>query len=232
LTDAPTALITGSNRGLGRGIAEALYRGGYQLISLNRTVTGEGWLGELPCDLSRPDQIEAAGAVLRESVDRLDVCVLNAAVRRLGSLERLSATDWETSLSVNLSSAVYLIQQTLPQVRAAQGTYVVVGSHAATRFFEGGAAYSASKAGLRAVVETLLLEERPRGVRAMLLSPGAIANRPDDVSAAKMSPASIGDLICRLISAPGLDVTIGEIEVRPTVLEPALITGIDRLQSV
>jgi 3-oxoacyl-[acyl-carrier protein] reductase len=226
------AVVTGSNRGLGHGIAAALRAQNHRIVSLNRTLSGEPWLGEMRCDLACPDQIDDVTRHLRSTLHGIDVCVLNAAVRRLAPIEALTRADWNASLAVNLSSVFQVIQATLPLVRAARGIYVVIGSHAASRYFEGGVAYSATKAALHAVVETLLLEERPHGVRAVLVSPGAIANRDGDRSEAKMKASSIGEVVTWLVTRTPADIAVGEIELRPAVLEPAGVTGIERLQRV
>jgi len=226
------ALLTGTNRGAGHGIAAALHAAGFRLISLNRTIRGCPWLGEIECDLSDATSIAAAMAKVADRADRLDVCVLNAAIRRLAPIGELRADDWLESVATNLTAPFLLTKATLPAVRKARGLYVFVGSHAATRFFEGGAAYCGTKAGLKALVEILLLEERAAGVRAVLVSPGAIANRPDDFSPAKISPESLGSMVTDLILRPPEDIVVGEIELRPAVLKDPPVAGISRLQSV
>lgn len=229
---ARVALITGTNRGTGRGIARALCDSGYRIISLNRTVTGEEWLGEIRCDLLDPGALDQALARVAEAAPRLDLCVLNAAVRRLAPVAAMPVADWRASVEINLTAPFLITRATLPAVRRARGLYVFVGSHAATRFFEGGSAYSATKAALKALVEALLLEERAAGVRAVLISPGAIANRAADESTAKMSPLSVGRIIADVALRTPADVAVGEIELRPAVLSEPLVTGMSRLQSV
>jgi NAD(P)-dependent dehydrogenase (short-subunit alcohol dehydrogenase family) len=160
------------------------------------------------------------------------VCVFNAAIRRLAPIGELGADDWLESVATNLTAPFLLTKATLPAVRRARGLYVFMGSHAATRFFEGGAAYCGTKAGLKALVEILLLEERTAGVRAVLVSPGAIANRPDDFSPTKISPESLGSMVTDLILRTPEDIVVGEIELRPAVLKEPPVAGMSRLQSV
>ncbi|WP_242905069.1 SDR family oxidoreductase [Actinomadura terrae] len=231
-TRTPTALVTGTNRGTGRGIAEALRDSGWNVLSLNRTLTGESWLGEIECDLADPGDIDRALAEVGERVDRLDACVLNAAVRRLHPVASLPLPELRESVAVNLMAPFHIAQSALPLVRAAGGLYVFVGSHAGTRFFEGGAAYCMTKSTLRALVEVLLLEERRNGVRAVLVSPGAIANRPGDGSPLKMSARSVGRFVEQLITRTPADIAVGEVEIRPARLDPQGALGLDRLQHV
>jgi NAD(P)-dependent dehydrogenase (short-subunit alcohol dehydrogenase family) len=136
------------------------------------------------------------------------------------------------SVLVNLIAPFRLTQATLPLLRRTGGVLVFMGSHAGTRFFEGGAAYCATKAALKALVEVLLLEERPQGVRTVLVSPGAIANRAYDDSVMKMSVQSVGRFVAKLITEVPSDIAVGEIEIRPARLASPTVTGLDRLQSV
>jgi NAD(P)-dependent dehydrogenase (short-subunit alcohol dehydrogenase family) len=230
--DRPLALITGSNRGTGLAIAVELARRGYRIASLNRSLREEPWLGEERCDLADPEAVRAAVHGLLERHGRLDVCVTSAVVRELAPIAKLEPAAWERALAVNLSSVLYLIQSTLPTIRRTHGIYVFLGSHAATRFFETGAAYSATKAALKALVETLLLEERPHGVRATLISPGAIANLPDDDSAYKMATASVARCVGVLAQDLPRDMVTGELEIRPSRLPRPKVFGLDRLQFV
>lgn len=223
------ALITGTNRGTGLAIATALRDQGYRIASLNRTLRDEPWLGERQCDLADPDALaDAVADVLMESGGRLDVCVANSVVRHLSSIAVLTREEWDSSLAVNLSSVLRLIQRTLPAVRAARGLYVVMGSHAGQHFFEGGVAYSATKAALKAVVETLLIEERVNHVRATLLSPGAIANLPGDDSDHKMAMSSVAECVRTIVGLPP-DAVVGELELRPSSPLPNASYGLDRL---
>jgi 3-oxoacyl-[acyl-carrier protein] reductase len=227
-----TALLTGTNRGTGLAIAEELHRRGYRVVAINRTLGGQPWLIEVQCDLVDHAALERAVEIIMAAYGRLDICVFNAVVRRLGRLAELERAAWSDMIAVNVLSVVSLIRSTLPAMRANRGKYVIMGSHAGSHYFEGGAAYSATKAALKAVVETLLLEERANGVRATLVSPGAIANRDTDDSAYKMAPASVARLVGILAQEQPEDLVVGDIEIRPSRLRESEITGLDRLQHV
>ncbi|GGM54068.1 short-chain dehydrogenase [Longimycelium tulufanense] len=230
-TTPRTALVTGGNRGTGRAIVERLEVAGTQVWQLNRTPCGAGER-ELICDLS---DVDAVDRLVRRVVDasggRLDLLVANAADRYFARVSDLDAHRWSQALTVNLSSILVAVRAALPALRAAHGTVVLMGSHAGTRFFEEGVSYCAAKAAMKAVCEVLLLEERPHGVRTCLVSPGAIANLDGDTSKFKMAPASVAEFLAWLASAPA-DVAVGEIEMRPAVLPPPVVTGLDRLQAV
>nr|AKA87339.1 short-chain dehydrogenase [Streptomyces antibioticus] len=230
--DHPVALLTGTNRGSGRSIARELHARGYRIFSLNRTLTGEEWLHEERCDLADPEQIRGGVARVLATAGRLNVCVSNAVDRVLDPIADMRWEDWDRSLAVNLSANFHLTQAVLPALRSGDGLIVFMGSHAATRYFEGGAAYSAAKAALSAFVETLLMEERNNGVRACLVSPGAIANLDGDVDPHKMTTHAVAKAVVSIIADFPRDLLVGEMEIRPAALPERPVTGIDRLLHV
>lgn len=228
----PGALVTGANRGTGLAIARELHRRGYRVAALNRTPLGADWLHEVRCDLTVPGSVDTAVAEALARLGRLDACVASAVVRRLGPVTALDPHAWDESVAVNLTSVFRLVRATLPAIRASAGSYVVMGSHAGTRFFEGGAAYSATKAALKALVETLLLEERAHGVRATLVNAGAIANRHGDDVPYKMATASVAHWVGALVQDQPRDLAVGEVEIRPARLPAPQVAGLARLQHV
>ncbi len=226
------ALVTGANRGTGLAIAVELRRRGYRVAALNRTPAQQDWLYEVICDLADPCALDRAVAQVLDAFGRLDSCVMNAVVRRFAPISELSSEAWDESVAVNLTAALRLVQATLPALRASSGSYVIIGSHAGTRFFEGGFAYSVTKGALKALVETLLLEERPNGVRSTLVSPGAIANEAGDETPHKMTTESVARCVGHLVQDQPADLVYGDVEIRPAVLGTPQTVGLDRLQYV
>ncbi|MET8759448.1 SDR family NAD(P)-dependent oxidoreductase [Lentzea sp. NPDC004782] len=223
------ALVTGANRGTGFAIATRLEEAGMSVWRLNRTATGHE--REIVVDLSDVDGVESAVGRVVDRAGRLDLLVPNAVDRYFAPVAEFDTKEWEQALTVNLTSVLVAVRAALPALRASRGQIVLMGSHAGTRFFEQGVSYCATKAALKAVCEVLLLEERPRGVRTSLVSPGAIANLDGDRSEFKMSTDSVAAHVAWLATAPR-DAVVGEIELRPSELPVPLLTGLDRLQAV
>jgi NADP-dependent 3-hydroxy acid dehydrogenase YdfG len=227
-----TVLLTGANRGTGRAMAETLHAAGWRVGALGRTPARLPWLRETHCDLRYPEQVGRAVDRAAVAAGGLDAIVVNGVVRSLGTIASLPLVQWRQAVDVNLTSAVAMIQAALPHLRAGGGHIVLMGSHAGSRFFEGGAAYCATKAALRAIAEVLLLEERAHGVRTTLVSPGAIANLPGDDSPLKMTASSVAEAVRWVLEAPK-DLVVGELELRPSRLtDTPAVSGLDRLQSV
>lgn len=224
------ALVTGANRGTGRGIRDRLTTDGFQVHCLNRRSCPDH-TDPLTADFADGQAVyDAARAVLAD-VPGLDLLVLNAVTRSLGTLDALAPADWDSAVAVNLTANVRIIQAALPALRAAGGHIVLMGSHAGDRPFEGGVAYCATKAALRSIAEVLLMEERPRGVRTTLLNPGAIRNFDDDFAETKMSVESVASVVSWVASTPP-DTVLGEVELRPARLGTPPATGFERLQHV
>lgn len=222
-------LLSGANRGLGHAIACKFHQEGWLVAALNRTPCHADWMHEFPCDLRHAAAIPGA---FEEAVSRLgglDACICNAATRRLASVETMARLDWDESVAVNLSAVFALTQLAIPYLRRSQGHLVVVGSQAGEHFFEGGAAYCATKAALKALAEVVLLETRVDGMRTTLLSAGAISNRPLANDGWKISPDQVAGFLFALVSAPP-GAFASEIELRPAFPPASPIRGMQRLQ--
>jgi NAD(P)-dependent dehydrogenase (short-subunit alcohol dehydrogenase family) len=226
-------LVTGASRGVGEAVSARLAESGWRVWNLSSTATAasDAAVTHVRCDLRDPADVEAGVAAVLADAGHLDAVVANAAYRGFGRISTIDPQEWDAAIAVNLTSVAQLVRLTIATLRATGGQIVLVGSHAADRHFEAGGAYCASKAGLKALAEVLLLEERPHGVRTSLLSPGAIANEPGDESPAKISLATIAHVVQQLLELPA-DAVVGELEVRPSYLDPGPVTGLDRLQAV
>lgn len=167
-----TALITGASEGLGRALALSLAHDGWELvIDARRPEPLEAMAEEaraagatvhaLPGDVADPSHRDALVAAA-EATGSLDLVVANAGTlgpTPLPPVAELSLPDLDQTLRINTVAQVGLIQRTLPALRAATGTVVVVTSDAAVEGYEGWSAYGASKAALEQVAHILGAEE-------------------------------------------------------------------------
>lgn len=162
------ALITGCNRGLGKGIRDALLKEGYRVYGLNRTITNERIENyfEIECDISKIDNVVAA----KEKINKLDLLVINAGIRRFEKIEDMRIQDWEDSVNTNLNGAFYVLKVMMENIRMASGDIIIVGSHSEKYTFEEGGAYCSTKLALRGLAECLREEIRYDDVRVSYLS--------------------------------------------------------------
>ena len=176
-------LLTGSSRGLGRQIAEAVLAAGHRLVATARRPEALADLAErygrqvLPValDVTDPDAAKAAVAVGVEAFGRLDVVVNNAGYANLASVEDISLTDFREQIDANLFVVVNVTKAALPVLRAqGDGRIIQVSSIGGRLATAGLAAYQAAKWAVGGFSEVLAREVGPLGIKVTVLEPGGM----------------------------------------------------------
>jgi NAD(P)-dependent dehydrogenase (short-subunit alcohol dehydrogenase family) len=183
--DRGWCLVTGASRGIGRAVADAASAAGFGVIGWARTKpegvatfkagVAPGSFVWQQVDVADPEAVAAACLELRAAGIGLAALVLNAGLGRWRSVEETPLQEWRQTLSVNLDGTLHTLQGAAPLL-ARDAAPIVVGllSDSALFAFANRAAYSASKAGMRALLETARLELREQGVRFTLLYPSRV----------------------------------------------------------
>jgi NAD(P)-dependent dehydrogenase (short-subunit alcohol dehydrogenase family) len=183
------ALVTGANRGIGLGIAQALAREGCNLVitgrderslikaraELEKLQPGKSNLQVLAqsCDVRSPDSVDYLFALVRGLRKPLDILINNAGVAHPHrTVAELPYPSWMEVVDTNLNG-LFLITQAALAVMKRGSTIVNNLSIAAERVFAGSAAYTASKHGALGFTNALREELRPKGIRVVALMPGA-----------------------------------------------------------
>ena len=233
------ALVTGASSGLGRATALALARAGAAVGLVARSATdlqvvaddiaeSGGRSASVPADLADPAQINAAVDQTRSELGPIGVVVNAAGTDVPAPIEKLSVSDWDRVLDVNLRAPYLLAQAVFPDMRRlGRGTIVIVGSVAGRRGWPEAAAYCSSKFGLTGLTQVLNAEGRAHHIRSCLLYPGAMDTNwgvwnPDDRSSGNLSrpvaeslPADhVADLITWICAAPA-EMVVNEATVTP-----------------
>ncbi len=231
------AVVTGAGSGVGRAVVLRLAREGWSVAligrsseSLDETIrlsgTVKGKLITFPCDIGDQHAVaEVASRVERSLGD--PTALVNSAGTNIPkrSLDVLSPEDFDALMQTNLHGAFYFVHAFLPALRrAGGGTIVNILSDAAmTANAKAGAAYSASKFGVRGLTQSINLEQRQHGIRACGIFPGDINTplldrRPVPPSAEQrqqmLQPEDVADCVMLAISLPGRAV-VEELLVRP-----------------
>lgn len=136
-------------------------------------------------DVGEPDGAARAVEEAVATLGRLDGLVLNAGIITPGRVGDLSAEEWEAMLRVNLTGAFLIARTALPHLLQANGSVVSVASVAALRASEGMSAYSASKAGMVMLTQSLAVDYGPQGLRANVVCPGWTATEMADAEMAE-----------------------------------------------
>ncbi len=184
-----TALVTGSNRGIGRALAVALAAGGADVLAgvreLDRAHDLEGLpnLRPVHVDLSTRDSIEASVAELGPEAARVEVLVNNAGVFSGGLLERQPLERIYELLQVNLAGPIHLTRLLLPEMlRRGSGKIVNNASIVGHAPFPGATAYAASKTGLHGFTESLRRELDETDLTVLeLITPGVDTDMMEEV---------------------------------------------------
>lgn len=176
------ALVTGAASGIGKACVESLLARGAAVVALdlNPDISGlfqrPDVLG-LHCDVTSPQQIEAALDRGVATFGGLDLLVLNAGIFPGG--ERVAALDddaWRRVMQVNVDANLTLLRETHPLLKLALrgGRVVIIGSKNVPAPGPGAAAYSASKAALTQLARVVALEWGADGIRVNTLHPNAV----------------------------------------------------------
>ena len=172
------ALVTGASRGIGRAVAQSLAQNGLELGLASRSGDDLGLDGVVaqPCDVRRPDQVEAIVSATVERFGRLDILVANAGVGAYGSFLDLLPDQLEEMVDVNVKGTLYAVRAALPHLlESGEADIVTVASEAGRRGLPLEAVYCASKFAQVGFTRALDHELRERGVRCTNVCPGGVA---------------------------------------------------------
>ncbi|WP_426486246.1 SDR family NAD(P)-dependent oxidoreductase [Flavobacterium sp. 2] len=179
--------ITGASSGIGKAMAFEWARLGYKVVLSSRRkelldkVADEIRLsgGEalvIPCDIMEETAIETAVQQIIETWGRMDVVVANAGFGVFGSVEKLTAKDWNRQLQGNVIGLALTIKYALPYLKKNNGRIGLVGSVAAYLPNPNIGAYGASKAAVHSIGLTMQVELMGTGVSCTTLHPGFVAS--------------------------------------------------------
>lgn len=170
-----TAVVTGGASGIGLGVVRALFRDGWQLAIIDLDPAGAAVAEEVGglavlAEVTRPDQLASAFAVIAERFGRIDGLVNSAGINRTGPAQTLPAELWQRVIDVDLSGTFYACQAAYPHLRDG-GAIVNLASTMAVRARPGRIPYAAAKAGVMAVTRGLAVEWADRGIRVNAVAP-------------------------------------------------------------
>jgi len=185
--ETKNAVVTGASSGIGRSIAYALAKRGFNLFLLGRN---EAKLGESKrqleqmsssvqsvfCDLSSADDIYRTAESIRDSVQGIDILIHSAGSIILGKLEAVTDAEFDQQFSVNTRAPFLLTRSLLPAIKKQRGQIVFLNSSIAQQKARANlGAYAGSKYALRAIADSLREEVNADGVRVLSVYPGRTA---------------------------------------------------------
>lgn len=173
-------LITGSTQGIGKALAMAFVKAGYQvcvhcskdLEKAERVRDEIGAHQAVVCDLSNMDEVNA----LYEKTGAVDCLILNASVQYKEFWQDITDETFDRQFDINVKSTLKLMQAYYPAMKEKGfGRIITVGSVNQYRQHGELAVYSATKCAVMKLVEVIAKQVAPFGVTVNNVSPGAIA---------------------------------------------------------
>lgn len=169
-------LVTGGSRGIGLACARAFVAAGERVaVTYREKPPADDALFALRCDVTAPDDVEAAFAAVEDRWGPVEVLVANAGITRDTLLLRMGEDAWRDVIETNLTGAWRVAKRAAGRmVRARSGRIVFVSSVVALSGSAGQANYAASKAGLVGLARSLARELASRNITVNVVAPGAI----------------------------------------------------------
>lgn len=177
------ALVTGSSRGIGRAVAIALARDGYEVIlhgagnlakaeEAKSLIEKDGGKAEiLMADLSDPSETKK----LADKMGKVDALILNASMQFRNRWDAITLEETEKQLNCNFVSSLMLIQAAVPYMKeCGRGRIVTVGSVQEAKPHPDMLVYSASKAAQTNMMRSLSLQLAASGITVNNIAPGVI----------------------------------------------------------
>jgi len=199
LLEGKTALITGANKGIGRGIALTFAAHGANVafsdlaynddsIALEKDLAALGVKAKgYASDASSFTDSEKLVNDVIADFSGIDILVNNAGITRDGLLLRMSEKDWDLVMNINLKSVFNLTKAVQKEmIRQRSGSIINMSSVVGIEGNSGQSNYSASKAGIIAFSKSVAMELGSRSIRCNAIAPGFIATEmtaklPDEV---------------------------------------------------
>ena len=186
--DNKIALVTGSAKGIGKGIALVLAEKGASIVLNDITLNPE--LEELArqirtmgrevlviaADVSKKEEVNAMFSTLKNHFGRLDILVNNAGISQNKNIFEIELDDWHHVINTNLTSA-FLCAKAAMQLMQTQryGRIINISSVVAERgSINGHVHYTSSKSGLVGLTKTLARTGAPLGINVNAVAPGLI----------------------------------------------------------
>lgn len=188
-------LITGSARGLGRHIAEAVLTAGHRLVATARDTSRlsdlQARYGEqirvAALDVTDAKAAQAAVQLALSAFGRLDVLVNNAGFGHIAPFEQTADEDFRAQIDANFYGVVNLTRAALPAMRAQRSGHIInissVGGRTGT---PGLSAYQSAKWAVGGFTEVLAQEVTPLGIKVISLEPGGMRTDWGDIAGSRL----------------------------------------------
>ncbi len=235
--------ITGASSGIGASCAEQFARQGAKLVLAARRTERLTSLAEelrkkysvevhtLQLDVRKREDVKSALSTLPEPWKKISVLVNNAGLASgLSPIQEGDVDDWEKMIDTNIKGLLYVTRAVVQgMIERGEGHIINIGSIAAYQFYPNGNVYSATKAAVNALTNTMRLDLHGTGIRVSTIDPGLVETEfsivrfhGDKVRADRtyegmtpLTPDEIADAVLYCATHP-LHINIQQIVLMPT----------------
>ena len=176
------AIVTGAARGIGQGIAIELARAGANVV-VSDIIPGDNTVNQIKklkrkavyvkTDISKKKEVENLITETLKNFKKIDILVNNAGIYITGNTLDLPEESWDKTMNINLKGCFLCSQAALKHMK--KGASIInISSVAGIEGSPGGAAYCASKGGIRLLTKALAAEFGHLGIRVNSIHPGLI----------------------------------------------------------
>lgn len=179
--EGKVAVVTGASSGIGKSIVEKYAGEGANVVAFARNLATlkeleaayPGQVKAVAGDVTRQEDLQNLVAETLKAFGGVDIVVPNAGIARVVSFGESTAEAFNTQFSVNLFGAAETARLFIPHILKG-GSIQFITTFLTQVGFPGLAIYSASKAALKSLSQTLAAELAPQGIRVNSIAPGPI----------------------------------------------------------
>jgi 3-oxoacyl-[acyl-carrier protein] reductase len=186
--DGKVALVTGSSKGIGKGIAIELAKNGANVV-INYYSDKEGALDTkgkiedlgrnsiiVKADVGKFEEAKKMFNLTYKKFGKVDILINNAAIAIWKPFEKFSEDEWDRTINTNLKSIFICTQLALPSMKKNKGGVIVnIGSMGGHAYLDCLVPYCASKGGVNLITKSLAVELAKYNIRVNIVAPGTIA---------------------------------------------------------
>jgi NAD(P)-dependent dehydrogenase (short-subunit alcohol dehydrogenase family) len=213
------AIVTGARGALGSEVVKSLLAAGATVVAVDRVAVGNepqpGGVSRFAANLTDAQEVKQLVGKVSRQFGRIDVLVhVMGGFAGGASIAETDDATWKKMMGTNLNAAFYVFRAVVPVMRqAAKGRIIAIGSRQAVQPAAGVGAYSASKAALVSLVQTVAIENQDKNIRANVILPGTmdtLANRaamPKADFGKWVKTSHVAELVTMLAGEAGGEIT-------------------------
>lgn len=231
------AVVTGSSKGIGAGIAKEFAREGAKVVvnyssskesadKVVEEITQNGGTAiAVQADISKVADIKRLFEEAKKAFGRLDILVNNASVWRYELLEDVSEETFQLQISTGLMAHIFCAQQAVAMFGESGGSIINLSSTISLNPIPGTLIYCAVKAGVDSLAKTLAKELGPKNIRVNTIAPGMTESEGSTADGRPGSEMEKQFLAQTPLGRIGLPIDIAKVAVFLASDDSAWVTG-------